>query len=212
VRTVHHLGISQSERIVWLREELGVAYKLKCYERDSHTRLEPSGRPSAASARHRPGHHRWSGGHAESGAIIEYIIGMYGQRRLTVAHNQPNYTDYLFWFHFANGSFMPAQIVGFLVGAPGAEEALWLQLMLEQRVWAWRLVEQRLGATFYFADDEFTAIDIMMGFPLTTMRAFAHVDLQPCPNIRVYRQRIGARPAYWRAMQNACPKLAPMLS
>ena len=26
--TVHHLGISQSERIVWLFEELGIEYKL----------------------------------------------------------------------------------------------------------------------------------------------------------------------------------------
>ena len=27
--TVHHLGVSQSERIVWLCEELGIPYELK---------------------------------------------------------------------------------------------------------------------------------------------------------------------------------------
>ena len=32
--TVHHLRKSQSERIVWLCEELGLDYTLKCYERD----------------------------------------------------------------------------------------------------------------------------------------------------------------------------------
>jgi glutathione S-transferase len=37
--TVHHLGRSQSERIVWLCEELGVPYELKRYERDSVTIL-----------------------------------------------------------------------------------------------------------------------------------------------------------------------------
>src|SRR5207237_9111068 len=31
--TVHHLGKSQSERIVWLCEELGIPYELKCYAR-----------------------------------------------------------------------------------------------------------------------------------------------------------------------------------
>lgn len=31
--TVHHLGVSQSERIVWLMEELGLPYKLKWYDR-----------------------------------------------------------------------------------------------------------------------------------------------------------------------------------
>jgi glutathione S-transferase len=32
--TVHHLGVSQSERIVWLCEELGIPYELKTYPRD----------------------------------------------------------------------------------------------------------------------------------------------------------------------------------
>lgn len=31
--TVHHLGISQSERIVWLCEELGLDYAVQRYER-----------------------------------------------------------------------------------------------------------------------------------------------------------------------------------
>ena len=41
---VHHLGRSQSERIVWLCEELGVDYELKRYERD------PLMRPFAGNA------------------------------------------------------------------------------------------------------------------------------------------------------------------
>lgn len=31
--TVHHLRISQSERIVWLCEELGLTYTLQAYDR-----------------------------------------------------------------------------------------------------------------------------------------------------------------------------------
>ena len=39
--TIHHLGHSQSERIVWLCEELGVPYKLMLHERDPVTILSP---------------------------------------------------------------------------------------------------------------------------------------------------------------------------
>lgn len=44
--TVHHLGISQSERIVWLCEELSIPYQLVRYDRDPVTRLAP---PAAAA-------------------------------------------------------------------------------------------------------------------------------------------------------------------
>lgn len=39
--TVHHLGKSQSERIVWLCEELEISYQLKRYGRDAGTMLAP---------------------------------------------------------------------------------------------------------------------------------------------------------------------------
>jgi glutathione S-transferase len=39
--TVHHLGKSQSERVVWLCEELGLDYELVPYARDPVTVLAP---------------------------------------------------------------------------------------------------------------------------------------------------------------------------
>ena len=39
--TIHHLGVSQSERVVWLCEELAIPYELKHYTRDAVTRLSP---------------------------------------------------------------------------------------------------------------------------------------------------------------------------
>ena len=39
--TIHHLGRSQSERIVWLCEELEIPYELKRYTRDGMTMLAP---------------------------------------------------------------------------------------------------------------------------------------------------------------------------
>jgi glutathione S-transferase len=44
------------------------------------------------------------------------------------------------------------------------------------------------------------------------MRAFAPRDFKNQPNIRAYLQRIGARPAYRRAMEKGDPGLTPMLT
>ena len=38
---IHHLGVSQSDRVVWLMEELGLPYQLKWYNR-GEDRLAPS--------------------------------------------------------------------------------------------------------------------------------------------------------------------------
>jgi glutathione S-transferase len=208
--TVHHLGVSQSERIVWLCEELEIPYEMVRYDR------VPPGRglgPPEYKALHPLGAAPIiTDGEVvlpESGAIIDYIIGKYGQGRLTVGPEAPNFADYLFWFHFSNASFLPSQ-----TGAPreGAEETPRTQFLRARAERAWALVEARLGEAAYFAGDDLTAADIIMVFDLTTMRAFAPRDLSPYPNILAYLQRIGARPAYRRAMAKADPQMEPMLT
>lgn len=74
------------------------------------------------------------------------------------------------------------------------------------------LVESRLGETDDLAGQDVTAADIMSVFSLTTMRLFQPWDLRPYPNIAAYLQRIGARPAYRRAMAKGDPDLEPMLT
>ena len=41
---------------------------------------------------------------AESGAIVEYIIAKYGNGRLALKPDHPDFADFLYWFHFANGT------------------------------------------------------------------------------------------------------------
>jgi glutathione S-transferase len=208
--TVHHLGVSQSERIVWLCEELGIPYELKRYDRI------PPGRgmgPPEYKALHPLGTAPIiTDGDVvlpESGAIMEYILGKYGNGRLAVGPDAPNFADYLFWFHFANASMLPSQSA---LPRDGADESPRAQFMRARSERNWALVEDRLGKSPYFAGEEFTAADIIMGFVLTTMRAFAPRDLAPYPNILAYLKRIGERPAYRRAMQKADPQMTPMLS
>ena len=82
----------------------------------------------------------------------------------------------------------------------------------DRRQRAMALVEQRLGKVPYFAGNELTAADIMMLFPLSTMRVFAQRDLAALPHVRAYLKRIGERPAYQRAMAKGDPGMSPMLA
>ena len=78
--TVHHLGVSQSERIVWLCEELGIEYELKRYDRDPQTHLAPAAYKALHPLGTAPVITDGSLVMSESGAIAEYIIGRYGNR------------------------------------------------------------------------------------------------------------------------------------
>jgi glutathione S-transferase len=211
--TVHHLGVSQSERVVWLCEELAIAYTLQRYERDATTRLAPAAYKALHPAGTAPIITDGNVVLAESGAILEYLIAKYGKGRLAVQPERPNFAEYLFWFHFANGTMVPSEMSGIMFSMlqPKADNPL-VAMRTERRARVHGLVEGRLGTVSYFAGDEFTAADIMMLFPLTTMRMFAPWDLSPFPHIRAYLKRIGERPAYQRAMKKGDPGMTPMLT
>jgi len=209
--TVHHLGISQSDRIVWLCEELGLDYDLKLYTRDPVTRLAPPDYGALTPFGTAPVITDGDLVLGESAAILDYIVTTYGDGRLRLAPDHPNYAHYLFWFHFANGSLVPATMIDMVAHRLGPDAQAKTASLRARGDRAFEMVEARLGEAPYFAGDEFTAADILMLFPLTTGRIFAPRDLAPFPNLRAYLQRIGARPAYARAMAKADPDLPPQL-
>jgi glutathione S-transferase len=211
--TVHHLGVSQSERIAWTCEELAIPYVLQRYDRDPITGLAPAAYKALHPMGIAPVITDGDLVLAESGAILEYLIARYGDGRLAVAADRANFADYLFWFHFANGTLMPSEMGGVMSGMLGLKEGNPLLAILRDRSErAFALIERRLGDVSYFAGDEFTAADIMMLFPLSTMRAFTRRDLTPLPHIRAYLGRIRARPAYERAMAKGDPGLSGLLA
>ncbi len=209
---IHHLGLSQSERIIWLCEELDLPYELQRYTRDPVTRLSPPElkalHPLGAAPVIEDGNLLL----AESAAIVEYIIAKHGAGRLKPGPEHPDYAAFLYWFHFSNGNLQPV-IMRFLTANRAQPSASQLVLASAQerldRVLAH--IEAALGAGPYFAGNEFTAADIMNVFSLTTMRLFQPLDFAAYPNIRGYLQRIGERPAYRRAMAKGDPDLTPML-
>lgn len=203
--TIHHLGASQSERIVWLCEELGVPYDLPRYER------EPSGRaPPAYKALHPSGTAPViSDGElvlAETGAIVEYIARKHGGGRLILGPEHPDFAHYLYWFHYANGSMLPAIMMDTVARRLGSAP------LSDRLDIGFRMAEQRLGKAVWFAGDTFTAADIMMVYSLTSSRVASGRDISDLPNLLAYLQRVGERPAYRAAMARAEPDRPLQLS
>ncbi|MEJ8847617.1 glutathione S-transferase family protein [Variovorax rhizosphaerae] len=210
---VHHLGKSQSERIVWLCEELGLTYELKHHVRDPVTALAP---PELVALHPLGTAPVISDGElllAESGAIVEYIIAKYGDGRLMPGPDHPDYADFIFWWHYANGNFQPNMGRNMILrrldvpaGNPMAARLGW------RLASAFALIDRRLGDVPFLAGKDFTAADIMTVFSLTTMRYFMPYDLTPYPNILAYLQRIAGREAYQRAMQKGDPGMPLLLT
>ncbi len=211
--TVHHLRISQSERIVWLCEELGLDYDLKLYNRREDNRLAPDDYKALHPMGIAPVIQDAQDGNSlvlgESGAIVEYIIAKYGDGKLVPAPDHPDYADHLFWFHFANATFMTNGMMAIAAQQAGGTEMP--PFVAGRTNKAWALIEARLGEADYFGGSELTTADIMMGFQLTTSRAFNNKSIEGMPNLQAYLKRIGARPAYQAAMAKAEPGLTPKL-
>ena len=211
--TVHHLGRSQSERIVWLCEELGLDYELKRYDRDPVTLQAPAAYKALHPMGTAPVVTDGELVLAESGAIVEYIIAKYGEGRLQLPSDHADFADYLFWLHFANGSLQASLgrslVVRRLDPAPDHPMALLIKGRVDR---ALGTLDARLADASYLAGSEFTAADIMTVFCLTTMRTFVPVDLGPYPNVLAYLRRIGGREGYRRAMQKGDPEMTPLLT
>ncbi len=211
--TVHHLGKSQSERIVWLCEELGIPYELKIYDRDKVTRLAPPEYKALHPLGAAPVINDGDVLMAESGAIVEYIAAKYGKGRLVLAADHPDFAQFVYWFHFANGTLQPATGRNMILGRLNLGEDNALMRAMKGRLdLALGLLEARLATVEYLAGRELTTADIMLVFTLTTMRLFYAFDLKRYPAILAYLQRIGGRPAYQRAMKKGDPDMALLLT
>jgi glutathione S-transferase len=208
--TIHHLGISQSDRVVWLMEELGLPYKLKWYNRKAD-RLAPDEFLALHPAATAPIIEDGDRVLPESGAILEYICHRYAGGKLTVRPEQPNYADYLYWMHwhnnvlglyFAKRALQAQQPLG-----PDAQRIDGLVKRRERGYYTF--LEQRLGAVPYLAGPDFSCADIMVMFDLSSLALFGGRTIDDLPNTVAYVKRIAARPAYIKAMQIAGPKAVP---
>ena len=206
--TIYHLSTSRSERIIWLMEELGLRYKLERFQR------EPGGAaPPAMKALHALGRapviRDGDTVLAESGAIVDYILHRHAGGRLALQPGALEYARYLYWLHFAEGSLMSLLLIALVLSRVPEARASPVPARIRERMKLMlSFVDAELGDGPWFAGAQFTAADIMMVFPFTTMRLFLEYDLAPYARLLAYLKRVEARPAYRRAMALAEAKSA----
>lgn len=209
---VHYLENSRAHRILWLLEELGLEYDIKLYKRSADMRA-----PSALKAVHPLGKSPVIEDKgrviAESGAIIEYLIGTYDKdRKLRPPGGTDERLRYIYWLHYAEGSAMPLLLlkliflrlpgqmpiflrsVGKLISDSVQRKLVDPQLADHLAYW-----NSELSRDGWFAGKAFSAADIAMSFPVEAgmSRMAAAGDVKA---VRHYMDAIRARPAYQRAL------------
>ncbi len=207
--TIHHLGVSQSDRIVWLMEELGLSYRLKWHKRTENG-LAPPEYLALHPAAMAPVIEDDGTVLTESAVIAEYICHRYAGGKLTVRPEQPNYAEYLYWMHFNNnvlGLFFAKIASG--SGEQDGNARRINEVVRRREAQYYDFLNSRLGASPYLAGPEFTCADLMVMFPLTALPLFGGRAIDGLPNVVSFVKRIEARPAYIKAMAIAGPNATP---
>lgn len=202
--------MSQSERIVWLAEELGIDYELVYHKRDPF--LAPQSIRDLHPMGQAPIIQDGPITLPESAAIAEYLLQKHDDGRLALGPAHENYVQYLYWFHFANGNLHPQATRVMLLKHCDVDQSGWTaQRHLKQYAKFLQFVDDRLAQSEWLAGAQFTAADVMNVFSLTTMRAFSPQDLSAYPNILRYLKRVSEREAYQKARAKADPGVPLMI-
>lgn len=213
---VHHLNNSRSQRVLWLLEELGLAYEVKRYQRDAKTMLAPPELKAVHPLGKSPVITDDGKVIAETGAIIEYILETYGQGRLIPAAGTAERLRYTYWLHYAEGSAMtplllklvftalpnraPGLMKGLVRSIAAKAQLTFVDPQIKTHVDYW---EAELAKSPWFAGTEFTGADIAMSFPLEAGAARGGAGSRP--HVKAFLDRIHARPAYQRALERGGP-------
>lgn len=216
--TVHHLENSRSQRVLWLLEELGPEYRVKRYARDAETRLAPPALRKVHPLGKSPVITDGKVTVAESGAIVEYLLEVYGMDSgLVPAPGTPERLRYTYWLHYAEGSAMPPLLLSLIFrkmpeapmpffvrpvvrGIAGKVQKSFIRPQLALHL---DFMEAELGKSTWFAGDAFSAADIQMSFPVEAAGAGGLLETRP--RLQSFLERIAARPAYQRALAKGGP-------
>lgn len=215
--TLHHLHNSQSFRIVWLLEELGIDYEFKTYARDPITSLAPAEYKALHPAGTAPiisdGEHNL----AETNAIVDYLLDQHPDSTLRPDIGSPQRLAYLYWFHTAQGSLTPMLLMLFIFSRMTEKSPALLRPIIHKITQKaadvlpiprikklLTAMNDELKQSAYLAGDELTAADIVMGYNLVAIEKRQLLfDLADYPAIADYVKRLSARPAYQAAYEKS---------
>ena len=185
---------------MWLLEELELPYELnrmdfhpKDLKSDDHRRRHPLGRVPVLE----------DGDVSiyESGAIVEYILERHKNGGLKPSVEDPNYPQYLQWFHYCEGMVMPPVntiVVQTVLLPPERRDETALAQAQKLLTKSLQPVDEALAGKEYLIGD-FSAADIMLGHACFMSNRLGCVP-DDMVNLKAYVERIAARPAFQKAI------------
>jgi glutathione S-transferase len=194
-------GEGRGFRVVWLLEEMGLAYRLRpvdlladVKEDAEFLAVNPAGFIPAI----RDGDVTM----VESIAIMEYLMARHGPTPLAPDPHDPSFPAYQQFLHLGEAGL--AASIYFVSGArhiaPEAERHNWSAgqalRLFESRL---TLVTRQLARSPYLAGDAFTAADISVAYALQMARRNAGIVLGAAEE--AYMARVSGRDAFKRAME-----------
>ncbi|WP_174278733.1 glutathione S-transferase family protein [Sphingomonas bacterium] len=200
---VHHLENSRSQRVLWMLEELALPYEVRRYERNKRTMLAPPELRRVHPLGKSPVIDDDGTIVAETGAIVEYLVGK-ADGRLGPPADRDGALRYRFWLHYAEGSLMPPLFAKLVLGRVplfGKLAQRRIQPMIDVHL---DYVEAELAARRWFAGEKLSAADVMMSFPLEAARSRGGLGASR-PATIAWLDRVHARPAYQAALKAGGP-------
>lgn len=193
---------SRSLRVVWVLEEMGLAYRVRHVDM-----LAPVKDPAWLAVNpgdFLPAVEDGEVTMVESVAIMEYLMGRYGPTPLQPAPADPAFPAYQQFLHLGEAGLATLTMVPLVSGfiAPEGERdnwgARWARNAVERRL---RLVRRRLEQASYMAGDRFTAADISVTYGLNLGARHAIFALGDAE--QAYLARTTGRDAYKRAFDRS---------
>jgi len=194
-------GEGRGIRVVWLLEEMGLAYRLRPVDLIAGVENDPEFlaiNPGGFIPAIQDGEVVM----VESIAIMEYLMARYGPTPLAPGSQDPAFPGYQQFLHLGEAGL--AGSIYFVGGArnfaPEAERRNWsANQALEQFESRLRLVSRQLARSPYLAGDAFTAADISVTYALQLALRFGGVTLGEAEH--AYIGRTTGRDACRRALQ-----------
>ena len=193
-------GEGRGFRVVWLLEEMGLAYRLRPVdllagvEEDAEfLAINPAGFIPAIQD--------GDVTMVESIAIMEYLMARYGPTKLAPEPRDPTFPAYQQFLHLGEAGL--AASIYFVAGArnfgPEPDRLDWTatqaQEVFDSRL---ALVTRQLALAPYLAGETFTAADFSVTYALELARRIGGVALGEVE--QAYLARMGARTAFQRAL------------
>lgn len=193
-------GEGRGFRVVWLLEEMGLAYRLRPVDLLSDVTKDVEFL-AVNPAGFIPAIQDGDVTMVESIAIMEYLMARYGPTPLAPGPHDPAFPAYQQFLHLGEAGL--AASIYFVVGArnfaPEPERQNWSAgqalSVFESRL---SLVLRQLARTPYLAGDSFTAADISVTYALELAQRAGGVTLGEVE--QAYVDRTSARDGYKRAM------------